>query len=79
MVIGGVVDSADGAVGLDQRVLPLDDVTVARLPLALLVAGVPVGDAVVELVAGVGLPGGIKAFFDKPNIQKLKNKRCETK
>lgn len=55
MVISRVVDSAHGTVGLDEGVLALHDVTVAGFPLALLVAGVAVSDAVVELVAGVGL------------------------
>lgn len=54
VVIGGVVDGAHGTVGLDQRVLSLDDVAVALLSLGLDVAGVGILDAVVERVLGVG-------------------------
>lgn len=55
VVVGGVVHGADGTVGLHQRVGPFDDVPVADLVLALVVSGVPILDAVVELVLGVGL------------------------
>lgn len=56
VVIGRVVDGAHRAVGLDERVLPLDDVPVALLRLRLDVARVRVLDAVVERVLRVGLP-----------------------
>uniref|UniRef100_A0A182IQL9 Uncharacterized protein n=1 Tax=Anopheles atroparvus TaxID=41427 RepID=A0A182IQL9_ANOAO len=55
VVIGGVVDGAHRAVGFDQRVLSLDDVTVALLSLRLDVSGMRVLDAVVERVFRVGL------------------------
>lgn len=55
MVISRVVDGAHGAVGFDEGVLAFHDVTISGFPLALLIAGVAVSDAVVELVAGVGL------------------------
>lgn len=55
MVVSGVVDSAHGTIRFNQRVLSLHDVTIARFPLTLLIAGVAVSDSVVELVAGVRL------------------------
>lgn len=57
VLVGGVVNGTDRTVGLDQRVLALHDVTVARLVLALDVAGVEVVDAVLERVLGWGLEG----------------------
>lgn len=48
--IGGVVDGASAAVRLDQRVLALHDVAVARLVLLLVVAGHMVGDRIAEVV-----------------------------
>jgi hypothetical protein len=46
--IGGVVDGAGGSVGLQKAVVSLDDVTVAGLGLALLVAGVRVVHSVLK-------------------------------
>lgn len=63
MVVSRVVDSADGAIRLDQRVLALHHVTIAGFPLALLVAGVAVRHSVVKLVAGVGLKHEKIDFF----------------
>uniref|UniRef100_A0A182TZL9 Uncharacterized protein n=1 Tax=Anopheles melas TaxID=34690 RepID=A0A182TZL9_9DIPT len=48
--VGGVVDGADRTVGLNQRVLALDDISVALLGLRLDVSGMRVLDAVVERV-----------------------------
>jgi len=50
VVISGVVDSPDGAIGLHQGVVSLHHITVPSLGLALLVPGVMVGYAVVKLV-----------------------------
>ena len=55
VVVGGVVDGADRTVGLNQRVLALDDISVALLGLRLDVTGMRVLDAVVERVLRVGL------------------------
>ena len=55
VVISGVVDGAGGAIGLQQTVVSLDDITVAGLGLALLVTGVRVGNSVLERVVGDGL------------------------
>lgn len=55
VVICGVRDCADGAVGLDQTVLPLDYVTVSLLPLVLDVTGVIVLHPVVVGVLWVCL------------------------
>lgn len=60
--IGGVVDGASAAVRLDQRILALNGVTVARLVLLLVVTGHMVGDGVAELVVRmriVGLGNGV--------------------
>jgi hypothetical protein len=46
--VGGVVDGAGGAIGLHQAVVSLDNITVAGLGLALLVAGVRVSHSVLE-------------------------------
>ena len=64
MVVGRVVDSAYGAVGFDEGVLALHDVTIAGFPLALLIAGVTISDAIIELVAGVGLKCKRKDFLN---------------
>ena len=53
VVIGGVVHSPGGAVGLDQGVFALDDVTVAVLGLALHVTGVGIMHSVLEGVGGM--------------------------
>ena len=53
--ISGVVDGAGGAIGLDQAVLSLDEISVTDLALALVVSGVGVVDSIVEGVLGVGL------------------------
>jgi len=55
VVVSGVVHSAGGAVGLDERVFTLDDVAVALLSSGFHVAGVAVMDSVFERVLGVGL------------------------
>uniref|UniRef100_A0A182MFC9 Uncharacterized protein n=1 Tax=Anopheles culicifacies TaxID=139723 RepID=A0A182MFC9_9DIPT len=55
VVIGGVVDGAHRTIGLNQRVLALDDISVAFLGLRLDVTGMRVLDAVVERVLRVGL------------------------
>lgn len=55
VVVSGVVHSADGAVGLHERVLALDHISVALLVLGLDVSGVVVIDSVLELVLGVGV------------------------
>lgn len=54
-IIGRIVDGTDRTVGLDQRVLSLDDITVAHLMLGFDVAGVSVGYAIVERVLWVGV------------------------
>ena len=53
--IGGVVDGAGGAIGLHQAVVSLDNITVAGLGLALLVAGVRVSHSIFEGIVGDGL------------------------
>ncbi|KAK3908082.1 Thyroid hormone receptor alpha-A [Frankliniella fusca] len=55
VLAGRVVHDALPAVGLQQGVLALDDVAVALLLLVLVVAGVRVLHAVLELVLGVRL------------------------
>lgn len=55
MIIGGVFDLADDAIWLHQRVEPVDNVTVARLMLGLLIAGVGICYRVREVVLGVSL------------------------
>lgn len=55
VLVGRVLDDARGAVGLLQRVGALHQVAVAMLPLVLVVAGVRVLDAVLELVLRVRL------------------------
>jgi hypothetical protein len=55
VVIGGVVDGAGGAIGLQKAVLSLDDISVAVLALALDITGVGVVHGVVELVLRVAL------------------------
>lgn len=54
VVIGGVVNGAHRAIGLDQRVLALYDITITLLSLRLDVAGVGILDAIVEGVFGIG-------------------------
>jgi hypothetical protein len=53
VIVGGVVDDASRAVGLDEGVTALDDVPVARLLLGLGVPGYPVVDVVRVAVLGV--------------------------
>lgn len=55
VIVGGVVNGAHRAIGLDQRVLSLHDVAIALLGLGFDVAGVRILDAVVERVLGIGL------------------------
>jgi hypothetical protein len=55
VVVTVVVDVPDGAVGLVQGVVPLHDITVAVLVLALDVAGVVVLYLVLKLIFGVCL------------------------
>ena len=59
VVVGGVLDGALAAVGLDEGVAALDYVTVAGLLLGLDVAGVGVVDAVAVAVLGVGVVLGL--------------------
>lgn len=68
MVVSRVVYGAHGAVGFDEGVLALHDVTIARFPLALLIAGVAVSDSIVELVTGVGLKFIREVFYLIKNI-----------
>jgi hypothetical protein len=67
--VGGVVDGAGGAVSLDQGVVSLDDISVASLGLALLVAGVGISHSVFEGVVGDGL-------HKKPSIKISRNMSC---
>jgi hypothetical protein len=60
--IGGVVDGAGGSVSLDQGVVSLDDISVAGLGLALLVAGVGISHSVLERVVRGGLSKLIFSF-----------------
>lgn len=53
--VGGVLDDAHGAVGLEQRVFTANDVAVARLSVRLLVARLRVLHAKAELVVRFGL------------------------
>lgn len=55
MGISGVLDFADGAIRLDQRVVSMDRVAVAGLVLRLVVTGVRVSHGVSEVVFGVSL------------------------
>lgn len=55
VVVGGVVDLTDGAVGLVEAVGSLDHVSVSRLPLVLHVAGVLVVDSIFVVVLRVSL------------------------
>lgn len=55
VVVSGVLDSSDGAVGLVEGVGALHHVSVADLLLGLLVTGVCVGDRVRVLVLRVSL------------------------
>jgi hypothetical protein len=50
VLVRRVLDDALGSIGLVQRVLALDDISVAVLPLALVVVCVWVVDSVLELV-----------------------------
>lgn len=53
VLVGRVLDDASGAIGLLQRVCALDEVTITRLPLLLVVTGVGILHAIVELVFGM--------------------------
>jgi hypothetical protein len=55
LAVGVVADLSDSAIGLVERVLALDDIAVSRLPLALVVVGVWVLDAIFELVLWIGV------------------------
>lgn len=55
VLVGRVLDNTSGSVRFLQRVSALDDIAVAALPLLLVVAGVRVLDAIVELVLGVAV------------------------
>lgn len=48
--IGRIVDGASAAVRFDQRVLTVNDITVARLVLLLIVAGNVIGNGIAEIV-----------------------------
>lgn len=54
VVIGGVVNGSDRAIGFDERVLSLDDISVAFLSLRFDVSGMWVLNSVVERVFRVG-------------------------
>lgn len=62
-VISGVVDGANAAIGLDQRVLSLHHSTVTNFTLVLNVSGVVILHAIVERVARVILDGDTKRQF----------------
>lgn len=55
VVISGVLHGAHGAIGLQETVLAMYDVTVSDLVLRLVIAGVRVSHGVGELVFWVGL------------------------
>ena len=55
MLVSGVFNSADGAIGVMEAVHALNVLAVARLMLVLVVAGVGVLDFVLVLVFGVSL------------------------
>lgn len=55
VVVSGVLDLADGAVGLVEAVGSLDHVSVSRFPLVLHVAGVLVVDSIFVVVVRVCL------------------------
>jgi hypothetical protein len=55
VVVGGVFNGADSAVGFVEAVGALDNISVTLLVLALDVTGVVVLDSVFELILGVGL------------------------
>ena len=55
VVVRGVLDHPDCAISFVEAVSALDNISVPRLPLALVVAGLAVAHAVVEVVLGVGL------------------------
>lgn len=55
LVIGGVLNDADGAIRLYKRVHPVNPVAVAALELGLVVAGVRIRDRVREMVLWWGL------------------------
>ncbi|GBP81515.1 hypothetical protein EVAR_63031_1 [Eumeta japonica] len=63
VVVGGVLHLADGAIGLQQRVLAVHDVAVAGLLLRLIVAGVAVGDGVREVIFGIMKDNTYVFFF----------------
>lgn len=63
MVISGVGDLAEGAIGLKQRVLSLHDVTIANLMLCLVVTSVGVRYGIGVIVFGVGLKLIEKVFI----------------
>jgi hypothetical protein len=55
LVVGGVFNNSFGSVSLGQFVGSLDNISVTVFPLALVVSGVRVLDAILELVFGVGV------------------------
>lgn len=55
VVIGGVVNSSDGAIGFDEGVLSLDYISVSGFPLGFAVTGVVISYSIVEFVFGVRL------------------------
>lgn len=54
-VVGGVLNEPDGAIGLDETVMSLNDVTVSLFILFLDVTGMRIVDSVVKSVPGVRL------------------------
>jgi hypothetical protein len=55
VLVSGVLDGADGAVGVVDGVFSLDHITVPGFPLVLEVTGVGIVNSIVVVVLGVGL------------------------
>lgn len=55
VLIGGVVNCANGTIGLHQRVLSLDGVTITSLVLGLDIAGMEIINAILESIFGMRL------------------------
>ena len=55
VVVSSVLDLTHGAIGLHQRVVSVDRVTVAALVLGLVVTGVRVRHGVCKVIFGVSL------------------------
>lgn len=70
MIISRVVYCADRTIGFNERILTLYNISVASLPLTLLVSCVAVSDTIVELIAGVGLK---KSILNGRSLNDIKN------